>query len=1011
MSQAVPTNEQPSAAQASPAAAARSKIFISYSRKDKEFVRKLHAGLVANGLEVWVDWEGIPLSADWMAEITAAIEGADAFVFVISPDSLNSKVCGDELALGIQNHKKLVPVLHRVPEKGDPMPPQVGATNWVYLREQDDFEATMPKLVDAILTDLDWVKQHTRLIQRSVEWLKNEANPSFLLRGVDLNHAESWQTLSSAQTGRQITSLQAEYIQNSREDARRRQRILLTIVTITLIITALLAIYALIQRGIAIQQEQIALAQKGVAQAQWQQGKHNYQVSTLLAIESMQRHPSAEAEQVLRQNLSLLPAPLFQVDHDPASASDEVDGIVFSPDGKRLATTSYDGSARVWDAASGKELLRLQHDAEVTEIAFSPDGTRLATASADGTARVWDAQNGDELFSLAHEDQVLDIAFSPDGTRLATASADLTARVWDAATGEELFRLEHTDWATRLAFSPDGRTLAVAAEQTYLWDVSSGDLLTILPGDAAPLFVAFSPDGSRLLSGGQDRTAVIWDAATGEELARLAHNDWVEDGAFSPQAGEPAGGWVATASDDGAARLWNPESGAIFYLPHDDFVYCLQFSPDGHWLATCSRDGLARLWETATGHLAAVMSLESPVWQVAFDPSGWRLAAGSEDGRVAVWDVRALLGDPLLLPQPDLARALALSADGTQLAVASDDLSVRLFDAASGEERAALELPDYIFDLAFDPTGDRLAIADGDGSVYLWMLAMIDPADDTAPISLTHNTEWVRLRSVAFSPDGKLLAAGGEDGVIKVWDAASASDSSQAILALQAEDAVWALRFSADGKSLFSGSVNGSLARWDLPAGQLNQQTSAVKSIALPDAVADLDWSADGRWLAAAVADGKARLWPAEAWLAASDAKKLPAPVLLAQDDAINALAFSPDNQLLATAGSDLSLRLWTVTTADAASGQAVIASAEIGRIIEGRKINHLTFSPDGKQIFLAAGGLVKRYTTSQITRLPSASLISAACTRLTRNLTSDEWRQLIGDQEAYRLLCPDLKQ
>ena len=143
-------------------------------------VRKLNDSLDSSGGDAWVDWEGIPLSSDWMEEITRAIEGGDAFLFVISPDSLASKVCMEELELGLKYNKKLVPILYREPEKGQDMHEKLAATNWVYLREQDDYDATIPKLIESIQTDLGWVRQHTRLLQRATEWDDKKQNNSFL---------------------------------------------------------------------------------------------------------------------------------------------------------------------------------------------------------------------------------------------------------------------------------------------------------------------------------------------------------------------------------------------------------------------------------------------------------------------------------------------------------------------------------------------------------------------------------------------------------------------------------------------------------------------------------------------------------------------------------------------------------------------------------------------------------------------------------------------------------------
>src|SRR5215510_6551297 len=203
---------------------ANGSVFISYSRRDKAFVKKLNATLDSAGVQAWVDWEGIELASDWMETISEAIQNSDALLFIVSPDSVKSKICARELELGLQYNKKLIPILYRQPEKRQKLHKEISATNWVYMRKEDNFKQTLPKLIESINTDLDWVQQHTKLLSQANEWEKKNKNSSFLLGGEKLGEAEHWMIEASTQASRQVLPVQAEFISSSRAWAVRRQR-------------------------------------------------------------------------------------------------------------------------------------------------------------------------------------------------------------------------------------------------------------------------------------------------------------------------------------------------------------------------------------------------------------------------------------------------------------------------------------------------------------------------------------------------------------------------------------------------------------------------------------------------------------------------------------------------------------------------------------------------------------------------------------------------------------------
>jgi tRNA A-37 threonylcarbamoyl transferase component Bud32/putative hemolysin len=283
-----------------------------------------------------------------------------------------------------------------------------------------------------------------------------------------------------------------------------------------------------------------------------------------------------------------------------------VHGVCFSPDGRRLATASRDGTAKVWDAQTGQQLLSLEsHTALVWGVCFSPDGRRLATASEDRTAKVWDAQAGQEFLTLrGHASVVGAVCFSPDGRRLATASGDRTAKVWDAQTGQEVVALRgHAGVVDAVCFSPDGRRLATASwDQTAkVWDAQTGqELLTLRGHTGAVNGVCFSPDGRRLATASVDQTATVWDAQTGQEALTLrGHTSYVTGVCFSPD-----GRRLATASADYTVKLWDARTGqaALTLHGHTIWVSGVCFSPDGQRLATACYDQTVKVWDATPLH-------------------------------------------------------------------------------------------------------------------------------------------------------------------------------------------------------------------------------------------------------------------------------------------------------------------------------------------------------------------------------------------------------------------------
>jgi WD40 repeat protein len=325
--------------------------------------------------------------------------------------------------------------------------------------------------------------------------------------------------------------------------------------------------------------------------------------------------------------------------------TDGVMNAVFSPDGRFALTSSIDKSARMWSLDPAQQEIQLDgHTSVVASVRFSPDGTRLLSASYDKTARIWDAATGQQVRILDNDEDLLERAvFSPDGRLIATASDDGSARIWEATTGAQIARLKQAGKVRGLAFSPDGLRLASGPNgrnnDVVIWEILAARIVVRMSGHTETIsMVSFSPDGRRILTSAADKTARIWDAATGQQLMVLAHKERVSHAAYSPD-----GKRLITTSADKTARIWDPASGQqlLVLSGHNEQVEEAQFSPDGRRVVTAGYDRTARIWDSTTGdELGALVGHTDLVESAVFSPDGERIATSSDDNSVRIWSAR-----------------------------------------------------------------------------------------------------------------------------------------------------------------------------------------------------------------------------------------------------------------------------------------------------------------------------------------------------------------------------------
>src|SRR5215831_6015574 len=238
-----------------------SGLFISYAREDLPFARRLHEALSAAGRDpAWdQDHAVVPFSAPYEAEIVTAIAGSEKFIFVISPDSLDSGPCAAELEAAVESRKQVIPVLRRQARDGQLAADAVAERNWIFFDDDARFEASLAQLIETLDTDLDWVKIHTRLLVRTREWADGSSDRSRLLRGRDLRAAETWLAEGDAHPLAPPTSGQRAFIAASRRTADRIAWLQRSVLAVGLVIAVVLALFAFVQRSQAIHERNLAI--------------------------------------------------------------------------------------------------------------------------------------------------------------------------------------------------------------------------------------------------------------------------------------------------------------------------------------------------------------------------------------------------------------------------------------------------------------------------------------------------------------------------------------------------------------------------------------------------------------------------------------------------------------------------------------------------------------------------------------------------------------------------------
>lgn len=835
-----------------------SDVFVSYRRKNVEFAKQIVQSLNADGREVWIDWEDIPPgSTSFSDDIKRGLEGADAFICILSPDYMQSTYCVDlEMGYAIQLKKKIIPiVLEKFDDYIDKLPDTVKGINWIYFTPHaghaNNYDEAFPKIIQVLDQDLEHAREHKRIALRALEWDSSQRNPSYLLKGKEIREAEIW-VENSVDKIPQVTETHLQYITASRRAAIRQQRFLLTSSLVALGVTVILTILALVFFGLARTNEQRALQAEDTAIANEE-----------IALTNEAAAITAEAKAVANFELA-----------EAARATAEAN-----------LREAWQSQALFWG-----DLARQQSDAGLHQQAVLLALESLQHVDEGIVADTSYAVLHEALrqyyrmsLSLAHDDGVLGAMWLDDGSRILSYAFDQTLVIWDADSGEPLHTFTF-DFALEDVVLNAGQTLALArtgqfGDPVRLLDIGDGTIiaeLDIVNRENYANHARFSADESRVFVTTEsgfiiDGELLVFDAATGDLLTRIQQGDDFDELVFnsdetrlitwSEVSGQPLQVWNL---ETGESEMEIYHSGVLgFYLD------ALWTADDSQFIINCLDCGendtdQLQIYDAAAGEQIGTITFDATIQVMRWNADKSLLMVGT--GNVLLFYDLSIWKPLFALQGEGVIYDAEWNGDESQVLVREENV-VHILDVMSGEQIARFAEAERVESAQWSADESRVLMATAN-KVSVWDVASSQRCIDITPEISVRAAAWNAdesrimisdgnavtvydsqhgaqlpnfasdrtVRGVQWSAGGAQLLTYGEDGSIRLWGV------NQAEPLRTMQEAAWVngVRWNADESQLFSWMADSTLSIWDMAAGERTWQGSAAA-----EWVTDAFWSAD----------------------------------------------------------------------------------------------------------------------------------------------------------------------